>query len=54
MGDRIAADIRLRDWQVFVDALHRKGLKTNSVNNYINPVRAVYGWACSRDARSCR
>lgn len=47
MGDRLAADLRLRDWQKFVDRLRAKGLKTNSVNCYINPIRAVYGWACS-------
>jgi integrase len=47
MGDRLAEELTLMDWQRFVDGLRRKGLKTNSINCYINPARAVYAYACS-------
>lgn len=47
MGGRLAADLDLTDWQKFTDGLHAKGLKSTSINAVLNPVRCVYGWACS-------
>jgi integrase len=46
-GDRLAARLTIVDWQDYIGALRAKGLRTNSINNYVNPVRAIYAWACS-------
>ena len=46
-GDRQAHELTLVDWQHYIGALRAKGLSTNSINNYVNPVRAIYAWACS-------
>jgi integrase len=47
IGDRAAASLTVVDWQDLIDTLRAKGLKTNSIHNYLNPVRAIYAWACS-------
>jgi len=46
-GATVARLLTIRDWQSLVEALHAKGLSTNSINCYLNPVREVYAWACS-------
>jgi site-specific recombinase XerD len=51
VGDRTAASLTVIDWQDVIDALRAKGLKTNSIHNYLNPVRSIYAWACSPTRR---
>lgn len=46
-GETVARLLTIRDWQSLVEAMHAKGLSTNSINCYLNPVREVYAWACS-------
>lgn len=47
IGKRDASKLTAKDWQLWLDALVRKGLKRNSVSVTLNCVRAIYRYYCS-------
>lgn len=46
-GNIEAQRLTVRDWQALIDKMRGQGKATWTINNMLNPVRAIYRWACS-------
>lgn len=51
MGGRAAEALTAADWQTWLEALRRQGLKRNTIDRILNTPRNIYRWACSPTRR---